>query len=207
MPKLTPRQRAYIRKRATFHELDPSEEMGELNIVPFLDIVVNLIVFLLATVQAVLAIAQLDAQLPTLGRRVGRSASDNEGSTLNLSVTITESGVIVSGSGGKLAPGCVQMQTGRVITIPSAGGELVWVTQQRVGSGRDQHITTAPGPTAIALTECVQRVHREYPDETQVILTADPEVEFRHVVGAMDALRGPGPDELFPDVMLSAGVR
>ena len=207
MPKLTPRQRAYIRKHASVHEPDPSEVMGELNIVPFLDIVVNLIIFLLATVQAVLAIAQLDAQLPTLGRRVGRSASDDQGSTLNLSVTVTEAGVIVSGSGGKLAPGCTTTQSGRVITVPAEGGELIWARERRVGSGRDMRITTEVGPTARALTECVQRVKREFPDETQVILTADPEVEFEHVVGAMDALRGPGPQPLFPDVMLSAGVR
>lgn len=207
MPKLTPRQRAYVRKRTQHHEPDPSEEMGELNIVPFLDIVVNLIIFLLATVQAVLAIAQLDAQLPTLGRRVGRSASENQGSTLNLSVTITEAGVIVSGSGGKLAPGCSQMQSGRVITVPSQRGEYEWTVERRIGSGRDQQIVSEVGATARALTECVQRVKQEYPDETQVILTADPEIEFEHIVGAMDALRGPGPQELFPDVMLSAGVR
>ncbi|MFK7991996.1 MAG: ExbD/TolR family protein [Sandaracinaceae bacterium] len=207
MAKLTPRQRAYIRKRTTAHSPDPSEEMGELNIVPFLDIVVNLIIFLLATVQSVLAIAQLDAQLPTLGRRVGRSASDSDSSTLNLSVTITAEGIIVSGSGGKLAPGCTQTQSGRVITVPSRNGVLEWSTEVRAGSGRDATITSQVGPTSTALTECVQRVHERFPDESQVILTADPEIEFENVVGAMDALRGPGPEPLFPDVMLSAGVR
>ena len=201
MPKLTPRQRAYIRKRTTQHELDPSEEMGELNIIPFLDIVVNLIIFLLATTQAVLAIAQLDAQLPSLGRRVGSTVEP--GSTLNLSVTITRSGVIVSGSGGKLAPGCAQTQSGRVITIPPTNGQLVW-SQQTTTNDR---ITSVAGPTATALTECVSLVKREFQDETQVILSADPEIEFEHIVGAMDALRGDGPTELFPDVMLSAGVR
>lgn len=208
MPQLTPRQRAYIRKRTTVHELDPSEAMGELNIVPFLDIVVNLIIFMLATTEAVLAIAQLDVQLESLSRRVGRSAQEDPGNTLNLSVTITRRGVIVAGSGGKLLPGCTQRQgSGNVITVPATGGELVWTVERRVGEGRDQRITTDIGPTAAALTECVQRVKREFPDETRVIVTANPEIEFEHIVGAMDALRGPGPDPLFPDVMLSAGVR
>ena len=202
MPRLTPQQRVYIRKRTAVHDPDPSEEMGELNIVPFLDIVVNIIIFLLATAEAVLAIAQIDAQLPSLGRRVGRTQLE-EGSTLNLSVTITGAGIIVSGSGGKLAPGCTDTQSGRVLTVPARGGNFEWTRQSRQG----ERVVTSPGATAEALTACVREVKRHFPDETQVILSADPEIEFENIVGAMDALRGPGPDELFPDVMLSAGVR
>ena len=203
MAELTPQQRVYIRKRTAVHDMDPSEHMGELNIVPFLDIVVNIIIFLLATMEAVLTIAQIDAQLPSLGRRVGRTQLE-EGSTLNLSVTITAGGIIVSGSGGKLAPGCTDMQSGRVITVPSLPrGGFEWTQQRREGD----RILTSPGRSAEALTECVRRVKSQFPDETQVILSADPEIEFENIVGAMDALRGQGPDELFPDVMLSAGVR
>lgn len=205
--KLTPRQRSYIRKRTAHHEPDPSEEMGELNIVPFLDIVVNLIIFLLATTEAVLAIAQIDAQLPSLGRRVGRQQLDSGETSLNLSVTVTRNGIIVSGSGGKLAPGCEQTQTGRVVTVPATNGRLIWTIEGTMTRGGAQFPTHTPGPTAEALTQCVERIHRQFPDETRVILSADPEVEFEHLVGTMDALRGSGPDELFPDVMLSAGVR
>jgi biopolymer transport protein TolR len=201
--KLTPRQRAYIRKRTAFHDPDPSEEMGELNIVPFLDVVVNLIIFLLATTQAVLAIAQIDAQLPSLGRRTGRQNLDDPGSTLNLSVTITRAGVIVSGSGGKLAPGCTQTQTGRVITVPTGSG-YVWTREVPNPEGGTRRV---PGPTSVALTECAERIHSEFPGETKVIVSADPEIEFEHLVGTMDALRGSETEPLFPDVMLSAGVR
>jgi len=204
---MTPRQRMKIRKATRTSEKDPSEEMGELNIVPFLDIVVNLIIFLLATTEAVLAIAQLDAQLPSLGRRVGRQQLDDGQTSLNLSVTITRAGIIVSGSGGKLAQGCTQTQTGRVITVPSVGGRLIWSHEDTVmvaGRSMPRH---RPGATAEALSECVATVKREFPDETRVILSADPEIEFEHIIGAMDALRGEGPEPLFPDVMLSAGVR
>jgi len=109
--KLTATQRVYIRKRTIVHDLDPSEAGGELNIVPYLDVVVNIIMFLLATTEAVLMVAQLDAHLPTLGRRAG-STMDNPGSSLNLSVTVTSNGIIVSGSGGKLAPGCTEIRAG-----------------------------------------------------------------------------------------------
>jgi len=204
MPKLTPRQRQYIRKRTAHHHPDPSEEMGELNIVPFLDIVVNLIIFLLATTEAVLAIAEIEAHLPSLGRRVGRQQLDSGQTSLNLSVTLTRNGVIVSGSGGKLAPGCTQVQSGRVITVPASGGQLVWAIE---GRDSDNNPTHQLGPTAQSLIECLQTVKQEWPDETRVILSADPEIEFEHLIGAMDAMRGDGPEPLFPDVMLSAGVR
>ena len=61
---LTPRQKAYVRKKTKIHALDPSEASGELNIVPFLDIVTNIIMFLLATTAAVLTTVELEAHLP-----------------------------------------------------------------------------------------------------------------------------------------------
>lgn len=184
--ELTPRQAAYVRKKTKHEELDPSEAASELNIVPFLDIVTNLILFLLMTGAQVLLVAELDAHLPALSRGRRASSSTEQGSTLNLSVTISEAGLIVSGSGGKLAPGCERMQPGRVITVPRRGdGTFDWA----------------------ALTACAARVHAQFPDESQVILSADPNIEYQNIIHAMDALRVQGTDELFPDVMLSAGVR
>jgi biopolymer transport protein TolR len=184
--ELTPRQKAYVRKRTKHHELDPSEVASELNIVPFLDIVTNLILFLLMTSAQVLLVAELDAHLPSLARGRRASSSPEQGTTLNLSVTIAEAGIIVSGSGGKLAPGCTQMQPGRVITVPRRGdGSFDWEQ----------------------LTACVARVHQQFPDESQVILSADPTIEYEQIIHAMDAVRAQGADPLFPDVMLSAGVR
>lgn len=184
--EFSPRQLAYIRKRTKIHEPDPSEVAGELNIVPFLDIVVNLILFLLATTSQVLIVAELDAQLPSLRRGARSSSTAEQTSTLNLSVTIADNGIIVSGSGGKLAPGCERMQEGRVITVPRrSDGSYPWAD----------------------LTACAARVHNQFRDETQVILSADPNIEYEHIIAAMDALRVNGTETLFPDVMLSAGVR
>lgn len=184
---ITPVQRAKIRKKTKYHEPDPSELAGELNIIPFLDIVVNLIIFLLATTASVLMISEIDAQLPT-GSRMGKRGAATEDKALNLSVTITGEGVIVAGSGGKLAPGCENTAGGRTLTVPMVQGKYDW-----------------PG-----LTTCVSRIKGAYPDEDQVILQADPVIEYEHVVAAMDAVRneaGKDGKELFPNLMLSAGVR
>ncbi len=186
MPQLSAQQRAYIRRRTKHHEPDPSEIAGELNIVPFLDIVVNLIMFLLATSEAVLAIAQIEAQLPQLGRS-GKSTGAATEPGLNLNVTLTDNGIIVTGSGGKLAPGCQDVATGRVMTVAKTNAAYDWA----------------------ALTECVKRIKSvpSFADEDEVIIGADPMIAYEHVVSAMDALRGVEGEELFPKVLLSAGVR
>jgi biopolymer transport protein TolR len=183
MAHFTPRQRMYIRKRSKQAHLDPSEVVGELNIVPFLDIVVNLIMFLLAATEAVLLISQIESDLPKIAR--GRSSKDTVETPLNLNVTVTEAGVIVSGSGGKLAPGCAGVDQNRAVTVARKGKDYDW-----------------PG-----LTECVARVKQQFADEDSVTVSADPQVEYVHVVSAMDAVRTKDKEELFPKVLISVGVR
>jgi len=163
---------------------DPSELDEELNIVPFLDIVVNIIMFLLMTLTTVAFFSQVEAALPEYRKGgIGKRGADNE--SLNLNVTVTRAGLIVSGSGGKLARGCTTTAPGRVITVPAAmNGEHDWN----------------------GLTNCVKRVKEQFSDETRVTLSADPEVPYEDLVAAMDAVRG-DESELFPDVLLSAGIR
>ncbi len=99
---------------------------------------------------------------------------------------MTERGIIVAGSGGKLQPGCHATGTGNIITV-----------NRRADQTFDWD----------SLTQCLVVVHGQFPDEHQVILTADPNIEYGNIVAAMDAVRSDGTTELFPDVMLSAGVR
>ncbi|MGD8860295.1 MAG: biopolymer transporter ExbD [Myxococcales bacterium] len=181
---LSPRQRSYIRGKTTKGHVDPSETVGELNIVPFLDIVVNLIMFLLATTEAVLLISQIELDMPKIAK--GRSKSKEQVETpLNLNVTVTDSGVIVSGSGGKLAPGCEGVAKGPGITVPRKGKSYDW-----------------PG-----LTQCVSKVKEKFSDEDTVTIGADPQIHYEHVVAAMDSVRNEGDEELFPRVVVSVGLR
>jgi biopolymer transport protein TolR len=185
MAKLTASQRAYIKKRATFHEPGPDEAAGELNIVPFLDIVVNLIMFLLILITTIGFYSQVEASLPSYSRGgVGRRAPEEE--TLNLNVTVVENGVIVAGTGGKLAPGCESLATGRVVTVPRNGSRYDWA----------------------ALRACARKLKERFEDETKVTVSADPMVEYQHLLSAMDAVRETDDgDVLFDEVLLSAGVR
>lgn len=183
--RLTPRQRAYIRKRIRIPDPDPSEVDEELNIVPFLDIVVNIVMFLLMTLTTVAFFSQVEAALPKY-RAGGVGSRANQNEALNLNVTVTRKGVIVSGSGGKLARGCATTAAGKVMTVPAdMNGDHDW-----------------PG-----LTSCVALVKKQFEDETRVTLSADPEVPYEHLVAAMDAVRGEDGKPLFPEVLLSAGIR
>jgi biopolymer transport protein TolR len=184
--EFTPRQRSYIRKRTSLSEADASEVVGELNIIPFLDIVVNLIMFLLVTAEFMVLISQIESDLPKLAS--SRSQGGGEVATpLNLNVTITETGVLVSGSGGKLAPGCANIDASgsRSITVPRKGKEYDWN----------------------GLTACAARIKAQFVDEQTVTISADPEVQYEYVVAAMDAMRRDRQQELFAHVLVSVGIR
>ncbi len=181
--KLSPQQRRYLKRKTKVHEPDVSELDEELNIVPFLDIVINLIMFLLMTISSVAFFAQLEATLPTLGGSRGSRGAEE---TLDLKVHLASEGIILAGSRGKLAPGCRETAPGRVFAVrrsPEGGYDFE------------------------ALSACAATVHAAFPSERRVTLSADPGIHYEHVIHAMDALRGTGESELFPEVLLSAGIR
>lgn len=181
--QLTPRQRSYIRKRSKRVELEGAEAAGELNIIPFLDIVINLIMFLLFTTQAVLLISQIETDLPKISR--GGPKKTDVTTPLNLNVTVTATGIIVSGSGGKLAPSCEDIEPGGSPTVAMKGDKYDW-----------------PG-----LTDCVEKVKKQFEEEDTVTVSADPQIEYEHIIAAMDHVRNKGDFKLFPKVLISVGVR
>lgn len=162
-------------RRALRRSHDDAPVSGELNIVPFLDVVTNLMLFLLATSSFVLTVREVRADLPSFG--------PHSAGGLALSVTLTDQGAVVATSGGRIGQGCVAGAPG--------------VVAARVGEGYD----------LAALGRCATALHAAFPEEEQVILSADPDVPYAALIEAMDALRSDGPTPLFPEVRLSAGVR
>jgi len=184
--KFTPAQRSYIRKRTKVHVPGPDELDDELNIVPFLDIVINLIMFLLMTISTAAFFNQIDTSLPKLGSGGAKGAQQEN--PLNLTVTVTREGIALTGSNGKILPGCREFTTtGRVVTVPNRpDGHFDWA----------------------GLTECAARIKETFKDEQRVTVSADPTVAYQSVVDAMDAVRNDKDGKpLFPEVLISAGVR
>ena len=60
---LSAAQRSKIRRLSVAHEPEPGEEAGELNVVPYLDIITNIMMFVLASV-SVSFIGSIDTSPP-----------------------------------------------------------------------------------------------------------------------------------------------
>jgi len=156
-------------------ELSPDEEGGELNIVPFLDIVTNVLMFVLATVSVTFT-ATIDSFPPRAPTGVRAATAP----TLGLTVLIVPDGFGVKARGGNVAPGCSGVGPG--ISVP------------RKGDGYDYP----------ALRECVTQLKASSPDfstEQSVTISANPQIPYQVVVSTMDAVRNnPRGEPLFPDV-------
>lgn len=195
---------------------EEAEEGGEINLVPYLDIVVNTVIFLLATVSTTLALANINVNSPRYEEQaVGATSGnpDEEKPKLNLTVAVSYTGFIVAGAGGVMtAPDgssptircSVPLQQGRCPAFistkqgPSGEKEFVWVDKYDYNS----------------LKKLVSQIKEKYPQERQAILTADRLIPYKVVVEAMDTLRGTGTSKctgkdgcLFDQVVLSAGVQ
>jgi biopolymer transport protein TolR len=183
---LSPAQRSKIRRLSQPRELDPADVGGELNIIPFLDIITNVLMFVLATLPAVFTVT-IESNPPSLG---GARTRPPDKPTLNLSMLIVNDGISLKASGGNIAPGCEGPGPG--ITIPIKGREQ--------GTNRALHDWAQLRACAKKLKDAAP----EFKEETQVQILAEPGTDYQTVIWAMDAVRqtdeGAQSEVLFPDV-------
>jgi len=177
MSELTTAQRSKVRRLSQPKELTPDEEGGELNIVPFLDIIMNVMMFVLATV-AVTFTATIDSTPPSLGGKGVRASIQTN--ALNLAVFVVNEGFSLKASGGNIATGCSAPGPG--LAVPKAGNDYDYAT----------------------LTDCAKKLKdssSDFKDETQVTITANPGIDYQTLIRAIDALRrSKDGEDLFPDV-------
>lgn len=82
---------------------EAEEETGEINLVPYMDIVTNIIIFLLASVVNAVPLSNINVTLPSISSGAGGAASEDPSKPpLNLTVTVGASGFTVAASGGVL---------------------------------------------------------------------------------------------------------
>ena len=79
--------------------LHDEEHAGELNIVPYLDIVTNLVMFMLLSMTGLLAFGVVNVSAPKIGDAV---APGSDQPRLLLTVAISRRGFYVAGAGGVL---------------------------------------------------------------------------------------------------------
>jgi biopolymer transport protein TolR len=177
--KLSAAQRSKIRRLSN---IEPEEEAGELNIVPFLDIIMNVLMFVLATVSVTFT-ATIDTFPPRAG---GAGARAPTTPTLGLTVLVVPEGFSVKARGGNVAPGCNDTGTGLAVgRATNANGQM------------DYDYAT--------LNQCVKKLKGlspDFKDENSVTISANPNIPYQAIIGTIDAVRKDNVtgDELFPDV-------
>lgn len=187
MADLSASQRSKIRRLSQPHEYSPDEAGGELNIVPFLDIIMNVLMFVLATV-AVTFTTTIETTPPSSGGKGPRIVTESK--SLNLTLFITNDGVSIKAAGGSIAPGCEGIGPG--ITVPAKGADP---------------LTHQPILDYKAVTACCKRLKdqsEDFKDETQIRITASNNVAYRKIIETIDAVRQTDTGEqLFPDVLFA----
>jgi biopolymer transport protein ExbD len=142
------------------------EHAGELNIVPYLDVVVNLVMFMLLSMTGLIALGVVNVSAPKIGGDTAAAAAENQPKLL-LTVAIGKAGFYVAGAGGVLGADAATPDATRPPTIPLRDGRYDFA----------------------ALGEQMKTIKDKFPNETAVILSADPEVVYDVLIQTMDACR------------------
>jgi biopolymer transport protein TolR len=165
-------------RRMRDHVEEIEEEAGELNLVPYMDIVTNIIIFLLASVINQVALGNVNVSVPSISSG-GGSPEDTpppEKPPLNLTVSVGATGFTVAGAGAVLP------------IIP------------KLPSGQYDYKTLT-----IKLLEI--KAKPENADETKANFNADASTSYDIVIATLDAMRTAEDGKiLFPDVAFAAGI-
>lgn len=156
------------------------EEAGhELNLIPYMDIMVNLVLFMLYSITSFLSFTVLNASIPQIAPDSGQAAAQMQKKSLLLMVRVTSDGFVVDPSiqGGPQIPRSQIPKNGKDFNYPELHQQIVSIKNQ-------------------------------FPDETKVLLIAEGSIIYQDIIKSMDTLRddkveGKEPKLLFPDVTLS----
>ena len=167
----------------------PHEHQGELNIVPYLDIMVNLVMFMLMSMTSFIGFQMVNTNMPDLsdGGSAGTPPPKTAAESLTLNVSVSVKGYYIAASGGVL-PGETAPGTGQVDektqppTIPLKNGDFDYE----------------------ALTVKMAAIKTKYPAVSTFFLAADRAVKYDVIIHTMDATRGDAQHPLFPDVAFAA---
>ena len=162
------------------------DDGGELNIVPYLDILMNLIMFMLLSITGLSAFGILNVNAPNYGGPTTQVTEEGDKPKLLLTVLISKKGFYVAATGGVVGQAGQPNPAEAPPSIPKKGDGTYDYT---------------------ALTENMVNVKKEFPTESKVIVGAEGDIPYEVLVQTMDAIREtPGRERklLFTDVTLGA---
>lgn len=170
--KFSASQRALIMRRSKPKHAEPGDDGGELNIIPFLDIIMNVLMFILATLATVFT-ATIPVPSPASGPSRNNPTTTQR---LNITVKVQQTGFVVGAGGGFLLPGCTQIGAASV-TVPN---------RPQADSDGDSHDFEG-------LTRCMQAIRRQWATEVaedhSINVAPNRDVPYGALVHTLDAVR------------------
>jgi biopolymer transport protein TolR len=166
-----------MRRLKTEHD-ESEEETGEINLVPYMDIVTNIIIFLLASVVQQVPLGNINVSSPTIGAGGAATQEEPEKPPLNLTVTLAANGFIVAGSGAVIPP---------ILKLPNGQYDYDGLTNKLSEIKKDPAIGAQ--------------------NETKATFNADSYIPYELVIKTLDAMREDKAGKpLFPDIIFAAGI-
>jgi len=220
------RAKARLAMKRREEEIETEEmEGGELNLVPYLDIVTNVMLFLLATVTSGLILGNINSALPEYSPpgTAGTQNADNtpEEPPLQMAAFVTQEKITftsVSGQEGSFERPLIELPA----TKRGESYDYAKLTEAAQGvvlrrfKGRlpmavdkdDKPVCIGQDAKILPKTACRPK------GATEVIMTVDAQIPYHVIISVMDALRqntakdSTYPDNLlFPDVIFATGIK
>lgn len=170
------------------------EDEGELNIVPYLDIMINLIMFMLVAQTTVVALGMIDVTAPTYASLADGSGgpppeqAPNPRRLQRLTVGVARDGFYIAAVGGVL-PGETEASAPEAITAD--GVAKVPPTIPLLPDGAYDFRT---------LGRKMRGIKNAFPDTEAVYVAADENIPYEVIVATLDSTREDDQGSLFPAV-------
>lgn len=190
-------------------------EGGELNLVPYLDIITNIVLFLLASIATGMVLGTINSTLPEVqegASPIANPENPNEEPPVQLVVAVAKDEIIMFSLSG--LEGSIQAPK---LKIPAVKKGLEYDFEKLTAASAEivkRRWGEKPPATMVGnKPECVVNgTQVDLPNcrpakATEVYLMVDGDIPYQTVIAAMDALRDDGKGTLlFPGVVFSAGV-
>jgi biopolymer transport protein ExbD len=209
--------RAAMRRRE--EDLEAEErEGGELNLVPYLDIITNIVLFLLFSVTAGIVLGTINSSLPEYN--AGATAADNQPNPndeppLQLVTAVTKNEILLfslSGLEGTLQapkvriPAKVPGKDYDMKPLEDAAQEIV---TRRWGGRPPMLVDNKTQKARCVVKGQPAELNQCRPQKaTEMFLMVDGDIPYNVVISAMDVLReAPDGTMLFPGIVFSSGIQ
>jgi biopolymer transport protein TolR len=188
-------------------------EGGELNLVPYLDIITNVVLFLLASVTTGLVLGTVNSSLPefSAGAAAAEAQNPTDEPPVQLVAAVTKKEIQLFSLSG--LEGTVTVPK---LRLPAQNGTYPYgkITEAAQEIVKRRWANKPPMSTVGGKPECVLEgkqvaLDQCRPDKaTEIFLIVDGDVRYEVVIATMDALReAPDGTALFPAVIFSSGIQ